>query len=827
MDGVSRKKYHTHSAFDRGMSAKTIAHQQKIIQKETPIVQYHLYQLGKPYATCFDDCIGSDVREGCTMTFDARTALMQKEGDFFPSETMTPGAATFTEITEYLEDHKEEYVQKESVFQQDHRSQDGVHFHLRDIPIFVHESVLHPHHISFRYAFAMTAMFIAVGSLIFMGTAYAVKERVDDASLDAVRSLRSAMGSIAQNDFSSSSEELDKAYQDFAFASSELGRINMLAKYISQFVPGASRLASGSHIIEAGKYLTHTAKELHSIIPEVIGDDHKLVSTDGVHVSFLAFYQILADRMDIARYDLAEAQKHLDQVYIDDVPDEYRDTFVQMKEILPEINTSLRIITESRATVEEMLGAKGPRTYLFLFQNNHEMRATGGFIGSYGIIKINNGRITQMMIDDVYNPDGQLIDRIVPPLPIQKVSADWSMHDSNWFADFPVSAQKTMDFYERTGGATVDGVIAVTPEMMRKFLTISGPIVVESHNVTLTSDNFMQVLQSEIEDVNNYQTADATINDSELIKKQGPQEEKKTENNIAEGKKETSKKILADVMPIMIDKLFDRKNPEHLSAVAQAISLGLKEKHIVMYMKKTEAQTIIENNDWGGTITDTDKDYLSVINTNINGFKTDGVITETISHTATIDADGEVIDTVQIKRKHTGGQTGYPWWDAVNANYMRVYVPKGSELISVEGHTRELNVERLDYDTLGYERDKDVVEEEKNMHIDEETGTRIYEQSDKTVFANWVYVSPQESVTVTYTYRLPFRVSFDEDREGKFGSYAVLFQKQSGSINSTIESDIHLDDDFSSVWHAHDNKDLTMQGALTTDRYNGTVFRVK
>ena len=827
MDGVSRKnKYHTQSAFNCGISAKTIAHQQKIIQKETPVVQYHLYQLGQPYTTYYDDCIGSDVRAGCTMTFDARTALMQKEGDFFPAETMTPGTAAFLEVSEYLENREKEHVQEELIFPQDQKFQDGAHFHLSDIPIFVHESVLHPHHISFRYAFAMTAMFIAVGSLIFIGTAYAVKERVDDAALDAVRSLKSAMGSIAQNDFSSSSEELDKAYQDFAFASSELGRINMLAKYISQFVPGASRLASGSHIIEAGKYLTHTAKELHSIIPEVIDDDHKLVSTDGVHVSFLAFYQILADRMDIARYDLAEAQKHIDQVYIDDVPDEYRETFVQMKEILPEINTSLRIITESRATVEEMLGAKGPRTYLFLFQNNHEMRATGGFIGSYGIIKINNGRITQMMIDDIYNPDGQLIDRIVPPLPIQKVSADWSMHDSNWFADFPVSAQKTMDFYERTGGATVDGVIAVTPEMMRKFLTISGPIVVESHNVTLTSDNFMQVLQSEIEDVENYQTADVTINDSELIKKQGPQKESVQENIVKE-KKETSKKILADVMPIMIDKLFDRKNPEHLSAVAQAISLGLKEKHIVLYMKKTEAQTIIENNDWGGTIADTGKDYLSVINTNINGFKTDGVIIETISHTATIDADGEIIDTVQIKRKHTGGQTGYPWWDAVNSNYMRVYVPKGSELISVEGHTRELNTERLDYDALGYERDKDVVEEEKNMHIDEETGTRIYEQSDKTVFANWVYVSPQESVTVTYKYRLPFRVNFDEDHEGKFGSYAVLFQKQSGSVNSSIESNIHLDDDFSSVWHAHDSDDLTMQGALVTDRYNGTVFRVK
>ena len=667
----------------------------------------------------------------------------------------------------------------------------------------------------------MSSVTIFFGLVLFGGTTIAVKDRVDGSAKRAIISIKSAVGSIAQSDFTSSNADLENAYQEFIFASDEMNKINSFAKFISRFIPGASKLSSGSNIIEAGKYLTHTAKELHSIIPEVINEDHALVSTDGKHVSFLALYRLIADRMDIARYDLAAAQKHIDQVYVDDVPEEYRDSFVQMKELLPEINNSLRIATESRATVESMLGAQGPRTYLFLFENNQEMRATGGFIGSYGIVKINNGRIEKMIVDDIYNPDGQLTDRVVPPLPIQKISANWSMHDSNWFADFPISAKKAMDFYERTGGPTVDGVIAITPEMLGKFLQITGPVQLQNRDVKLTHENYIVMLQDEIENRENYGVK-SNVNDE--VKSD---ESIHSDTQDDKEHKEQPKQILGEVMPILVDRLFDRKNPGQLSAVATSIANGLKERHIIIYMTHPQAQEIILNNGWGGKVPDTDKDYLSVINANINGFKTDGVINETITHNAEIDEDGSIIDTVRIQREHTGGHTGYPWWDGVNSNYMRVYVPEGSQLISVEGQTREINTPRLSYDALGYLRDKDIEAEENGMYIDEETGTRIYDDAGKTVFANWVYVSPQETVTVTYKYRLPFLVNFEQDDVGDFGSYAILVQKQSGSTRSSIDSTIDLPDNLFSVWHSHDDANLHISDDLKIDRYNGVVFREK
>ena len=152
-----------------------------------------------------------------------------------------------------------------------------------------------------------------------------------------------------------------------------------------------------------------------------------------------------------------------------------------------------------------------------------------------------------------------------------------------------------------------------------------------------------------------------------------------------------------------------------------------------------------------------------VVDTNINGYKTDGVIKETINHQAKIESDGSVVDTVSITRKHQGGHTDYEWWNKVNSDYMRIYVPRGSKLISVNGQTREFNEERLSYDKLGFQVDSDVAKEEKYMQIDSASGTRIYEENNKTVFANWVYVSPQEQATITYKYRLPFKVNVQKN----------------------------------------------------------------
>jgi hypothetical protein len=75
-----------------------------------------------------------------------------------------------------------------------------------------------------------------------------------------------------------------------------------------------------------------------------------------------------------------------------------------------------------------ILGKDGIKTYLILFQNNMELRPTGGFIGSYGLATFDSGRLTDLTINDVYSADGQLNGHVEPPAPIKDY-----LGEANWW----------------------------------------------------------------------------------------------------------------------------------------------------------------------------------------------------------------------------------------------------------------------------------------------------------------------------------------------------------------------------------------------------------
>ena len=50
-----------------------------------------------------------------------------------------------------------------------------------------------------------------------------------------------------------------------------------------------------------------------------------------------------------------------------------------------------------------MLGADGTRRYLFLFQNNAEIRATGGIPGAFALLTADDGRLRLGQQDDAHH----------------------------------------------------------------------------------------------------------------------------------------------------------------------------------------------------------------------------------------------------------------------------------------------------------------------------------------------------------------------------------------------------------------------------------------
>lgn len=620
---------------------------------------------------------------------------------------------------------------------------------------------------------------------------------------EAYAQLSSAKDSLASHDFDKASFEFNAAYNQFNQISGQIDDLGQVIVDVSKYVPFTSQLSSGAHLVQAGKDISQIGLDISSTLQVLDKIKNPLNTENGQSVSFLDIFQETNKNLKEISSLTQDLEDNLDNVNIDDIPQNQRAKFVALKQNLPQINQFLAGFNNDSQLFSDILGGNGPRKYLFLFQNNQEMRATGGFIGSYGVLDIANGRVSNFFIDGIFDPDGQLKEKVIPPVPIQKISAAWSLHDSNWFPDFPVSAEKACWFYEKTGGPTVDGVITMTPTVMQKLLEITGPIDMPAYNLTVDKDNFVAQVQNQVE--NNYD---------------------KEENQ--------PKKILADLAPIILDRIFNTKDVSSAAKVMDVLIDSLNEKQILLYSKNYDIEKIISDRGWSGEVLNAPKDYISVINTNINGYKTDGVIDETISHEAQIQDDGSIIDTLTVTRHHNGGQTPYDFWNKVNADYMRVYVPQGSKLISVSGETQEFDSPPLDYQALGFKQDPQVAMEENNMQVDDSSGTRIYDDAGKTVFANWTYVSPQETMEIKYTYLLPFKIDINQ-KDKPSDSYSLLVQKQSGSIGSKFSEDITYPGDYNAIWKypndkttaddlSDGQKEIRMDDVLSTDKFVGVAL---
>ncbi len=161
----------------------------------------------------------------------------------------------------------------------------------------------------------------------------------------------------------------------------------------------------------------------------------------------------------------------------------------------------------------------------------------------------------------------------------------------------------------------------------------------------------------------------------------------------------------------------------------------------------------------------------------------------------------------------------------MNADYLRDYVPLGSKLLTAQGQTLETYRAPADYQKLNFKTDPDVAAQEQGMAVDPNSGSQIFSESGKTVFGNWAYVSPGETVEITYKYLLPFKLNLSADNF----SYSLLAQKQSGSISSDFESTLSLPQEFKISCQYPENLQISgsqikFSGDLKTDKFYGLVL---
>lgn len=139
----------------------------------------------------------------------------------------------------------------------------------------------------------------------------------------------------------------------------------------------------------------------------------------------------------------------------------------------------------------------GEKRYLVLLQNQTELRPTGGFLGSYAVAKVKNGKLVEVSVQDIYEPDGRATEYIEPPEPIQEAFqlGTLRLRDANWDPDFPATAKTLLWYFDKAGEDKFDGVIAANLLVFQEVLRLIGPIKLIDYGEEITADNLWEKAQ--------------------------------------------------------------------------------------------------------------------------------------------------------------------------------------------------------------------------------------------------------------------------------------------------------------------------------------------
>ena len=405
---------------------------------------------------------------------------------------------------------------------------------------------------------------------------------------------------------------------------------------------------------------------------------------------------------------------------------------------LPVIRQKINQARTILPLIPSFIAQDSKKTYLLLFQNSAEIRPTGGFIGSYGLLTFDQGKLLDFNVEDIYSADGQLKGYVEPPEPIKEFLGQntWFFRDSNWDPDFTVSAQRAEWFLNKTTNRKVDGVIAVNLPAVKELLKATGPIDLPDYNEEITADNLFE------------------------------RAEYRSEIDFFPGS--TQKKDFLGALSREIFEKAQNASGADLLKFVQALEAGLVQKQVLIYLHDKPSQRILLEENWAGAIYQpslktvdnrpvlTDYSYLVEANLGIN--KANYFLKRDIKQQLTIFKNKEILAITNINYHNQSPAAAWP--GGIYRSYLRQYIPLGSKLVSVKIDDKKLDIKK---------------------DIDQTVA------SGKTVIGFPVTVPVKNSLDVEITYRIPGKLEFKNNQS----RLAIVIPKQPGIINDSIEAIIN------------------------------------
>ena len=398
-----------------------------------------------------------------------------------------------------------------------------------------------------------------------------------------------------------------------------------------QKLPTISIISRATQFVQGAKYLSDSASLLTEVIKTCLNPS---LNQDQI----LA----VAPKIKEAYSNLALASLALDQAGGVDT--------TLIKELLP----NLKILSALAPAIPNLLGFDAPKTYLILFQNPMELRPTGGFIGSYGKLTIDHGKIVDLVLDDIYNPDGQLEQKgLGGPIPPDMAAAiptlkKLYLRDANWWVSYPDSASRFAGLYKLATSETVAGIAAIDLYLIRDLMKITGPVYLGSYNKTITADNLYE--EAEYNAESNYFTG-------------SPQ-------------KKNFLQLLGNKLLESISAFEGKKKIE----LVGLINKGLAEKHLLLASFDSNLIPVLTENKWDGAVYPIPgSDFLMTVDTNIGGNKANYSVRRSVWYEVkNTYREGTMEGFLNISYQNTA--KGSEWPNGSYQNFLRVLVPKGSFL---------------------------------------------------------------------------------------------------------------------------------------------------
>jgi hypothetical protein len=280
------------------------------------------------------------------------------------------------------------------------------------------------------------------------------------------------------------------------------------------------------------------------------------------------------------------------------------------------------------------------------------------------------------------------------------------MINSAWSPDFPTAARQAMFFYKASQGVDVDGVVAIDQIAAQEMLGATGPIYLPEYKVTITSENLVA----------------ETVKHIETNPKPG--EERKT--------------FLSVLAKAEMDRIFHLE-PDKWQLAVKQVQLGIAGRHIQIYTAASDAEAFTQKQGADGGLLRSAADQVAVVDNQVAYTKVAIFVDRTYADHITIKADGSTQHQLTLTYKNNGSTTDKIFGGDFE-NYLRVFAPKGTQVVSQSGYTR---------------------------------GFALTEEDGAAVMQGWVLIGAKQSVTVNLTYVVP------PQAQAK-GQYTLEWRKQAG-----------------------------------------------